>query len=123
WSSDVCSSDLVERLSSRLAEVGAGLVELPRPAWVEPPTLLRDAPGVRPFRPLVEAYGALRYADVDPTPFAAAAFGVMFGDVGQGLLLAALGIALSRARRGRFAGFRHLWPFPVAAGFAAAFFG
>lgn len=117
----------VEQLSARLAEVGAGLVELPRPAWVEPPTLLRDAPGVRPFRPLVDAYGALRYADVDPTPFAAAAFvvmfGMMFGDVGQGLLLAALGIALSRARRGRFAGFQRLWPFPVAAGFAAAFFG
>ncbi len=69
----------------------------------------------------------LRYADIDPTPFAAAAFvimfGMMFGDVGQGLLLAALGIALSRARRGRFAEFQRLWPFPVAAGFAAAFFG
>jgi V/A-type H+-transporting ATPase subunit I len=75
----------------------------------------------------VETYGALRYADVDPTPFAAVAFvlmfGMMFGDVGQGLLLAGLGVALSRARRGRFAPFRHLWPFPVAAGLAAAVFG
>jgi V/A-type H+-transporting ATPase subunit I len=117
----------VERLGALLDAVGGGLVELPRPAWVEPPTLLRDAPGVRSFRPLVEGYGALRYEDVDPTPFAAVAFvimfGMMFGDVGQGLLLAALGISLSRARRGRFADFRRLWPFPVAAGFAAAFFG
>jgi V/A-type H+-transporting ATPase subunit I len=117
----------VERLGSRLAAVGAGLVELPRPAWVEPPTLLADAPAVRPFRPLVETYGALRYSDVDPTPFAAVAFvlmfGMMFGDVGQGLLLAGLGVALSRARRGLFAPFRHLWPFPVAAGLAATFFG
>jgi V/A-type H+-transporting ATPase subunit I len=117
----------VEDLGSRLAEVGAGLVELPRPAWVEPPTLLRDFPGVRPFRPLVETYGALRYADVDPTPFAAVSFvlmfGMMFGDVGQGLLLAVLGIALARVRRGRLVEFQRLWPFPVAAGFAAAFFG
>ena len=117
----------VEGLGSRLAEVGAGLVELPRPAWVEPPTLLRDTPAVRPFRPLVETYGAVRYADVDPTPFAAVSFvlmfGMMFGDVGQGLLLAGLGIVLSRVREGRLAQFQRLWPFPVAAGFAATFFG
>ena len=114
-------------LEERLAARGAGLVELPRPAWVEPPTLLPESRGVRSFRPLVDTYGALRYADVDPTPFAAFSFvvmfGMMFGDVGQGLLLAGLGVALSQARHGRFAPFRHLWPFPVAAGLAAAFFG
>ena len=114
-------------LEERLAACGAGLVELPRPAWVEPPTLLPERRGVRSFRPLVDTYGALRYADVDPTPFAAFSFvvmfGMMFGDVGQGLLLAGLGAALSQARHGRFAPFRHLWPFPVAAGLAAAFFG
>jgi V/A-type H+-transporting ATPase subunit I len=75
----------------------------------------------------VDTYGALRYADIDPTPFAALSFvvmfGMMFGDVGQGLMLAGLGAALSQARRGRFAPFRHLWPFPVAAGLAATFFG
>lgn len=117
----------VERLEERLAASGAGLVELPRPAWVEPPTLLPESRAVRPFRPLVDTYGALRYADVDPTPFAALSFvvmfGMMFGDVGQGLLLAGLGAALSRARHGRLAPFRHLWPFPVAGGLAAAFFG
>jgi V/A-type H+-transporting ATPase subunit I len=117
----------VELLESRLAEVGAGLVELPRPAWVEPPTLLSTTSAVRSFRPLVETYGALRYADVDPTPFAAASFvlmfGMMFGDVGQGLLLAGLGVALAQARRGRLAEFQRLWPFPVAAGLAATFFG
>ncbi len=117
----------VDGLDARLAEVGSGLVELPRPAWVEPPTLLPDSPAVRPFRPLVDAYGALRYSDIDPTPFAALSFvlmfGIMFGDVGQGLLLAGLGVALSRARRAPFADFRRLWPFPVAAGLAATFFG
>ncbi|HXV33924.1 MAG TPA: V-type ATPase 116kDa subunit family protein [Gaiellaceae bacterium] len=117
----------VEGLEERLASHGAGLVELQRPAWVEPPTLLPESRAVRPFRPLVDTYGALRYADVDPTPFAALSFvvmfGMMFGDVGQGLLLAGLGAALSRATRGRLAPFRNLWPFPVAAGLAAAFFG
>ena len=46
--------------------------------------------------PLVTTYGVTPYADVDPTPFAAASFvlmfGMMFGDVGHGLVLAALGL-------------------------------
>jgi V/A-type H+-transporting ATPase subunit I len=117
----------LETLEQRLAAAGAAAVELARPTLVEPPTLLPDVGAARSFRPLVETYGPLRYRDVDPTPFAAVSFVVMFGmmfaDVGQGLLLALLGLLLSRARSGRFADFRHLWPFPVAAGLAAAFFG
>jgi V/A-type H+-transporting ATPase subunit I len=114
-------------LEERLASVGAGLVELPAPAWLEPPTLLRDSPLGRPFRPLVETYGTLRYRDIDPTPFAAVSFvlmfGMMFGDVGQGVLLALLGVALARSRRELVAPYRGLWPFIVAGGIAATFFG
>ena len=55
------------------------------------------------FRPLVDTYGAARYADLDPTPFAAVSFvlmfGMMFGDVGHGLMLAALGLLLRRVAR------------------------
>ena len=69
-----------------------------------------------------------RYADVDPTPFAAASFvlmfGMMFGDVGHGLVLAALGLAAAPvARRRGCSRARPLWPFPVAGGLAAAAFG
>jgi V/A-type H+-transporting ATPase subunit I len=114
-------------LEDRLAAVGAGLVELPPPAWLEPPTLLHQEGAANPFRPLVETYGAPRYRDIDPTPFAAVSFvlmfGMMFGDVGQGIMLALLGAALARAQSGRLAPFRHLWPFLVAGGIAAAFFG
>jgi V/A-type H+-transporting ATPase subunit I len=114
-------------LEDRLTAVGAGLVELPPPAWVEPPTLLHHEGAAIPFRPLVETYGAPRYRDIDPTPFAAVSFvlmfGMMFGDVGHGVMLALLGGGLARARSGRLAPFRHLWPFLVAGGAAAAFFG
>ncbi|HXV57937.1 MAG TPA: V-type ATPase 116kDa subunit family protein [Gaiellaceae bacterium] len=120
-------SEELEDLHSRLAAVGAGLVELPAPAWVEPPTLLREAGLARPFRPLVDTYGALRYRDVDPTPFAAVSFvlmfGMMFGDVGHGLLLALLGLLLARAGGERLAPVRGLWPFLVAGGAAGALFG
>ncbi|MFP5361841.1 MAG: V-type ATPase 116kDa subunit family protein [Thermoleophilia bacterium] len=114
-------------LTERLAAVGAAVVELRRPLLVEPPTLLRPARSMRPFAPLVATYGATRYADIDPTPFAAASFvlmfAMMFGDVGHGLALAALGLLVRRSRSPRLAGVRPLWPFAVAGGLAAAAFG
>ena len=116
----------LDALEDRLAPTGSAVVELPTPPWADPPTLLRPARPARPFRPLVETYGAARYADVDPTSFAAVSFvlmfGMMFGDVGHGLLLAALGLLLRRAPA-RFAGLRRLWPLPFAAGLSAAAFG
>ena len=120
-------SEELPALSERLAAVGAAAVVLRRPLLVEPPTLLRPRRLARPFRPLVDTYGAARYADLDPTPFAAASFvfmfGMMFGDVGDGLLLAVLGLLLRRSRSKRLARARPLWPFPVACGLAAAAFG
>ena len=117
----------VEALAERLARVGAAVVPLPRPSLVEPPTLLRPRDAVARVRPLVDTYGASRYADIDPTPFAAVSFllmfGMMFGDVGHGLMLAALGLLLCRSRASRLQGLRSLWPFAVAGGLVAAGFG
>jgi V/A-type H+-transporting ATPase subunit I len=117
----------LEPMAARLAEAGSALVQLPVPRFVEPPTMTPQAGVVRLFRPLVETYGPPRYADVDPTPFAAVSFvvmfGMMFGDLGQGLLLALLGLGLRYVQGGRLLGLRPLWPFAVAAGLAAAAFG
>jgi V/A-type H+-transporting ATPase subunit I len=115
------------QLAERLAPIGAVVVELPRPSWVEPPTLSRAVPLERHFRPLVQVYGTARYRDIDPTLFTAVSFvvmfGMMFGDVGHGLVLALLGLWLRGRRRGRFAAFRQLWAIPFAAGLAGACFG
>jgi V/A-type H+-transporting ATPase subunit I len=117
----------VVALSKQLAAVDAALVELPAPRWVEPPTLLRPAPGARSFQPVVATYGTVRYADLDPTLFAAVAyvlmFGMMFGDVGHGLLLACGGLWLLGTRRPALAKAHRVWPVVVAAGLTAAGFG
>jgi V/A-type H+-transporting ATPase subunit I len=107
---------------------GAAVVELPDPPGVEPPSLLVPGPPARPFGPLVELYAPVPYRDVDPTPFAAAAyflmFGMMFGDVGDGLLVVAAAFALRAGLGGaRLAPVRRAWPFALAAGLAGTVFG
>ena len=65
----------------------------------EPPTRLKNNPLVRPFEFMVNMYGAPSYNEIDPTPFFAITYmllyGLMFGDLGQGLVFLALGFWLS----------------------------
>jgi len=120
-------TDGLATLSARLAGCGSAAVELPRQSWLEPPTLIGEARLVRPFRALVETYGPGRYADLDPTLFATVAFvlmfGMMFGDVGHGLLLALAGLALRAVRRGRLHRVRAAWQLVFLCGLSSAFFG
>jgi V/A-type H+/Na+-transporting ATPase subunit I len=115
------------RLGSSLEELGAALVELRTPRWRRPPTLLAPAPAADPFRPLLTTYGAVPYEDVDPTPFVAVTyclmFGMMFGDVGDGLLIVLAALALGRSRHPRLAALRRVWPMIAAAGAATILFG
>ena len=115
------------QLSDRLARRGASLVELEAPRGSEPPTLLAPAPAAEPFRPLLTTYGAVPYEDLDPTPFAALTyclmFGMMFGDVGDGLLIVLAALALWRVHHPRLQALRRVWPLIAAAGAAATVFG
>lgn len=73
-----------------------------------------------PFARLVRNYGIPRYGEIDPTWLFMATFvamyGMMFGDVGHGLVIAAAGL-LFRARLRGYA------VFVVASGLASAAFG
>lgn len=65
---------------------------------LKPPTKIKNGWFSRPFEMFVEMYGMPSIKDIDPTPFFAYTyallFGIMFGDVGQGLLFTALGYLL-----------------------------
>ncbi len=69
------------------------------------PSLVRHPTWLRPFAPLVKAYGVPRYGEFDPTlPFAFTyllLFGAMFGDIGHGGVILLLALALRRLL-GRF---------------------
>jgi V/A-type H+-transporting ATPase subunit I len=122
-----CPASELAQLRARLEPLGGGVVELPRPPFAEPPTLLRTPGAAAPFLPLVETYGTVRYRDIDPTPFTAVSFvlmfGMMFADAGHGLLLAAAGLLLRFTRARRLAGLKRSWALPFAGGLVAAAFG
>jgi hypothetical protein len=69
---------------------------------------------------LVKQYGVPEYGEVDPTPLFAVTFvlmfGSMFGDIGQGAVIA-LAAWLLRKKLGRF------WPFGLMAGLSSMVFG
>jgi V/A-type H+/Na+-transporting ATPase subunit I len=113
-------------LTEQLQKLGASLVELPAPRGNQPPTLLAPAPAAEPFRPLLDTYGAVPYEDVDPTPFAALTyclmFGMMFGDVGDGLLIVLAARGRRGARGARLPAMQKAWPMLAGLGLSAAAF-
>lgn len=118
-------------LAGRLAETGAAAVPLPHPRGAEAPSLLpgarRAENGRGSLAPLVETYGTVPYADLDPAPLAWAAyvlmFGMMFGDAGHGLLLLAGAAALLAGYPRRWPRLRRVWPFVLGAGVTSTVFG
>ena len=95
-----------EQLGRRLMEVTGerAVLELrdPQPGEERVPTLMRHSRLVRPFQLLISTYGFPGYREIEPTIFVGASFllmfGLMFGDVGQGLVLALGGLVLARSR-------------------------
>ncbi len=74
------------------------------------PVSLDHGSFVQGFQGVVFSYGAPLYGTIDPTPFVAfiftLLFGIMFGDVGQGFVLFLLGLATSRKGIQFLKGFR-----------------
>lgn len=69
---------------------------------VQPPTELRNNRIFQPFEALVRMYGLPSYNEIDPTAFVAITyfimFGLMFGDIGQGLALFTGGFLLMKLK-------------------------
>jgi V/A-type H+-transporting ATPase subunit I len=91
------------------------------------PVVLKNPPVVRNFQSLVTNYGHPSYSEIDPTPIVALTFplifGIMFGDVGHGLLLALLGLLLVSRKVRALRGLAGLGSVVVTCGVAAMLFG
>ena len=66
------------------------------------PVRLKNLAFVKPFEMFVDMYGLPSYQELDPTPYVAFTyillFGIMFGDLGQGLMVSLLGLFLYKKK-------------------------
>jgi V/A-type H+/Na+-transporting ATPase subunit I len=116
WTSDLGGA----RLQDALERCGArALLRFPPAASAHAPLLLDNPRWARPFEIFSRALGMPSRFEADPSALLAITvpfmFGYMFGDVGQGLLIAFAGFALRKRFR--------VAPLFIAGGFAAAMFG
>ncbi len=121
WITGWTSAPDVATLEQAVERSGArGLLRFPAPpAGTRAPLLLSNPWWARPFEVFSRAMGMPSGTEADPSVLLALAvplmFGYMFGDVGQGLVIAAAGFALRRR-----------WPMArlfIAGGLSAACFG
>lgn len=88
---------------------------------VEIPTKLHNTWFTKPFTTFIKMYGLPSYSSIDPTPILAISFsllfGMMFGDLGQGLLLSLFGFYLYKKKNSV------LGEIAIRIGLASAFFG
>jgi V/A-type H+-transporting ATPase subunit I len=91
------------------------------------PVALKHPSFLRPFQMLVTTYGRPRYNEIDPTWIMAVMFpllfGAMFGDVGQGLVLAVLGWLVGSRKVKALRGLASLGGVVMACGLVATVFG
>ncbi|MCM1545095.1 MAG: ATPase, partial [Ruminococcus sp.] len=86
-----------------------------------PPTKLKNFRFVRPYSYFVEMYGLPSYYDLDITAFVALTytllFGIMFGDLGQGIVLSLVGLLAWKVKK------MPLGKILIPCGISSAFFG
>jgi V/A-type H+-transporting ATPase subunit I len=121
----------VSRLEKLAAEVSEQIVvEVGGPEGEDVsriPVALDNPPLLRAFQGLVTNYGQPSYGELDPTPLVALTFplvfGIMFGDVGHGLLLVLIGLLLASGRIHKLRRAATFGPVMVACGALSMLFG
>ena len=114
---------------------GTGLVEvidadddaLVKSGLESVPIKFKGGPLLRPFQMLVSNFGLPQYNEIDPTIFVGISFvllfGFMFGDIGQGLVLALAGLWLKFSKRKIDESFRDAGVLLCCCGLCATLFG
>lgn len=98
WTDLADETGINQRLDQ--ARLSALLALSAPPATTEPPIILANPWWIKPFELFARLLGVPATHEVDPSPLllliAPLLFGYMFGDVGQGALLALIGVALRK---------------------------
>ena len=93
---------LVKKLHAIDEDIAVELAASDSDKRFQAPTKLKNNFIVKPFEMFVDMYGLPGYNETDPTSYLAITyillFGIMFGDLGQGLVIAALGLFLDKVK-------------------------
>ncbi|MEG1879786.1 MAG: V-type ATPase 116kDa subunit family protein [Oscillospiraceae bacterium] len=105
WVSDDVAQNLSEKAKND-RNVSIIVNEPKTVSHLTPPTKLKNLKIFKPFEEFVKMYGVPNYNELDPTPLLGIIytilFGIMFGDVGHGMILAAIGILMMALHKGGF---------------------
>ncbi|MCL2318872.1 MAG: V-type ATP synthase subunit I, partial [Treponema sp.] len=130
-------ADMVQYIAEELERITEGRIALRafvpeevssvREGREKVPVSLKHGRFVKGFEPLVFSYGAPLYGTIDPTPvvavFYTVLFGIMFGDVGQGIVLLILGFLTGKGVPAFFRRFRKFSVPLVAVGISSLIMG
>lgn len=122
-----CPASWVPGVAQLLAPLGGSLVRLPARMGISPPTMIAGRGPSRAFQPLIDTYGTVPYRDLNPSAFAGLSyvlmFGMMFGDLGHGLLLLGLGLMIRWRQPARLAAWAPMSAFMIGCGVSSALAG
>lgn len=97
-------NELNEKVSRTMEGKVLVLPNEPVESEKEPPTRITNSRFIRPFEELTKLYGLPKYSEIDPTPLIAITFpilfGLMFGDLGHGLVLLLGGLIVGKLIKG-----------------------
>lgn len=90
------------------------------------PVMLRNGPLIEPFNMITEMYSLPKYSNIDPNPlmapFMAAFFGMMYADLGYGLILILIGHTVLKKKKPVGAA-SYMWKSLMIGGAFSCFFG
>lgn len=99
------ANEIIE-LTSKISGTSSTIITDDKELDFVPPTKLKNNFLVRPFETIVKMYGIPKYGDMDPTVYVAFVytllFGIMFGDLGQGLVIALVGFIMAKWKKMEF---------------------
>ncbi|HZK06350.1 MAG TPA: V-type ATPase 116kDa subunit family protein [Actinomycetaceae bacterium] len=114
-------------LTEELGALGAAVTPLKRPRGVQPPTKYAPTRRLQLSGSLVDTYSTVPYSNLDPAKFAGLAyvfmFGMMFADVGHGVILVIVGLLIRSGKIPLFEKIGKTWAFVTAAGATSMVFG
>lgn len=101
-----CEQDTFVKMFDKIESVSLVIQPATKDDKLSPPIKIKNSKFTEPFSMFVEMYGLPSYNGINPTALVAITytllFGIMFGDLGQGLVIAIIGFLMHKFKKSNF---------------------